>query len=81
MINEFIEKKLKEAKYKIIKDGSYFGEIPSVKGVWASSNNLEDCRAELKEVLEGWVLLKIHNEGKIPGFSIRIGKRELVGHA
>jgi predicted RNase H-like HicB family nuclease len=81
MISEFVEKKLREAKYKIIKSGSYFGEIPSVKGVWASSKNLEDCRAELKEVLEDWILLKIHDEGRIPGFSIKIGKKELVGHA
>ena len=33
MFSEYIAKKLKEAKYKILKDGTYFGEISSLKGV------------------------------------------------
>lgn len=76
MINEFIEKNMRNASYKILKDGLYFGEISSTKGVWASAKNLEDCRKELKEVLEDWILLKIRDNGKIPGFGIKIGKRE-----
>lgn len=52
MLIEFINKKLKTAKYKILKDGSYFGEILGLKGVWASAKTLEDCRKELQEVLE-----------------------------
>lgn len=52
MFTEYVNKKLKTAKYKILKDGSYYGEIPDIKGVWASAKNLEDCRKELQEVLE-----------------------------
>lgn len=59
MFNEYIDKKLKLARYKILKDGSYFGEVPGLRGVWANGKNLEDCRQELKEVLEDWFLLKI----------------------
>lgn len=81
MISEFVGKKLKEAKYKILKDGTYFGEVPSVKGIWASAGNLEDCRKELQEVLEDWMLLKMRDEGRIPGFYFKIDRRELVGHA
>ncbi len=81
MIREFIEKKLKEAEYKIIKNRTYFGEIPSVKGVWANAKNLEDCRKELQEILEDWLLLKIQQRERIPGFSLRIDRRELVRHA
>ncbi|MEK7503256.1 MAG: type II toxin-antitoxin system HicB family antitoxin [Patescibacteria group bacterium] len=77
MISDFIEDKLRKARYKILKNQSYFGEIPTIKGVWANAKNLEDCRAELKEVLEDWILLKVRDGGKIPGFSIKIGKREL----
>ena len=73
MFNEYIEKKLKLAKYKLLKDGSYFGEIKGVPGVWASAKNLEDCRQELKEVLEDWFLLKISSKEKVPGFEIKIG--------
>ena len=59
MFNEYIAKKLRSARYKILKDGSYFGEVKGVQGVWANAKNLEDCRQELKEVLEDWFLLKI----------------------
>jgi len=58
MLIKFIEKNLFKAKYKTLDDGSYFGEIPGFKGVWANNKNLEKCREELKEVLEEWLILK-----------------------
>ena len=57
MLTSFIEKNLHRAKYKILEDGTYFGEIPKVRGVWASAKTLEDCRSELREVFEEWMLL------------------------
>lgn len=78
MFTEYIEKKLKEARYKLLKDGSFFGEIPGLNGVWANARNLEDCRKELREVLEDWLLLKIRNRERVPGFQIKIDRRELV---
>ena len=78
MLSEFIEKKLKAARYKFLKDGSYFGEIPGLKGVWANAKNLEDCRKKLKEVLEDWLLLKVRDKERVPGFSLKIDRRELV---
>ena len=66
MLIKFIEKNLAKAKYKILDDGSYFGEIPCFKGVWANDKNLEKCRAELEEVLEEWLILKIRDDDKIP---------------
>ncbi|OGT75009.1 MAG: antitoxin HicB, partial [Gammaproteobacteria bacterium RIFCSPLOWO2_02_FULL_56_15] len=59
MLSDYIRKKLARAKYKILKDGSYFGEIPGLKGVWANAGTLEDCRKQLQEVLEEWILLKV----------------------
>jgi len=81
MLSEYIEKKLKTARYKLLKNGSYFGEIPGLKGVWANAKNLEDCRKELQEVLEDWLLLKIRCGEKISGFEIQFDRRELVKHA
>lgn len=78
MLSEFIEKKLKTARYKLLKDGSYFGEIPGLRGVWASAKNLEDCRQKLQEVLEDWLLLKVRERERVPGFVLRIDRRELV---
>lgn len=58
MILTFIEKKLQKAKYEIMEDGNYFGAISELPGVWASNKNLEQCRQELAEVLEEWIVLK-----------------------
>ena len=81
MLTEYLEKRLKKAKYKILRDGSYFGEIPGLKGVWADGNTLENCRKELWEVLEDWILLKVRNNEKIPGFQLRVDRREMVKRA
>lgn len=81
MFSEFIAKKLKEARYKLLKDGTYFGEIPRFRGVWANAKDLEDCRRELREVLESWLLLKIRDRERIPGFEFKDYRRELAKHA
>lgn len=78
MLSEYIDKKLKTARYKLLKDESYFGEISGLKGVWANAKTLEDSRRELKEVLEDWLLLKIRSGEKIPGFTLKVDRRELV---
>jgi len=78
MLSEFIEKKLKMAKYKLLEDSIYFGEIPGLMGVWANAKNLEDCRQKLQEVLEDWLLLKVRDKENVPGFSFKIDKRELL---
>ncbi len=68
MLTDFIARKLKAAKYRLLEDGTYFGEIPGFRGVWANAKNLEDCREELREVLEDWILLKVKANESIPGF-------------
>jgi predicted RNase H-like HicB family nuclease len=81
MFSDFVVKKLKTAQYKILKNGTYFGEIPSFKGVWANAGDLEDCRRELREVLEEWLLIKIRQGEKIAGFEIDFNRCELVKNA
>lgn len=81
MISSFIKSKLKNASYKILGDGSYFGEIRGIRGVWANSKNLENCRKELQEVLEDWVVLRLKGGEKIPGLNIRFDRRSQFSHA
>lgn len=81
MLSEYIAKKLRLARYKLLGDGSYFGEVPGVKGVWANAKNLESCRKELQEVLESWLFLKIRKGEKVSGFEVKIDRRELVKNA
>lgn len=76
MISEYIAAAMTRARYEIVADdGSYYGEIPGFEGVWANANTLEGCRTELQEVLESWVLLRIHAHLVLPsvdGRSLRI---------
>lgn len=79
MLTEFIAKKLRQAQYKLLKDGSYFGEISGLKGVWANAKNLEDCRMDLQEAFEDWIILKMRDGESIPGLTLN--KRLTVRHA
>jgi len=81
MLSEFISKKLREAVYEILKDGTYFGEIPGLKGVWANAKNLEDCREELRSALEDWLLFKIKDGDSIPELKIEVSRKQAVRHA
>jgi len=72
MLTEYIIQKLSRARYKILDDKTYFGEIPSLQGVWASEKTLEKCRETLREVLEEWLILKLKDRDKIPGFPVNI---------
>ena len=67
MLMDYIQKAMHHAKYEILPDdGSYYGEIHECNGVYANSANLEDCRKELQEVLEDWVLFRIHQNLSLP---------------
>ncbi len=67
MLTEYIEVALKTVRYEIIEDEDpYYGEIDKLKGVWAAGKTLEECRDNLKEVVEGWILLSIKKGLSIP---------------
>jgi len=72
MLIEFIQNKLATAKYKLLDDGTYFGEIPSAKGTWANAKTLEECRSELQEVFEDWTLLQVRTGVKMPGLGWKL---------
>ena len=67
MIVEYIEAALGKAKYDIIRDEEpYYGEVPGLKGVWATGKTLEECRRNLSEVIEGWIIVRIKKGLPIP---------------
>jgi predicted RNase H-like HicB family nuclease len=67
MLTQYIEAALKKAKYEILSgDGSFYGTIPGFKGVWANAKTLEDCRNELREVLEDWILISVSHHLPLP---------------
>lgn len=67
MIIEYIEAALSCAKYELIKDEEpYYGEVPELKGVWATGKTLEECRNNLREALEGWIVVRLRKNLSIP---------------
>lgn len=67
MLTSYIRAAMRRAKYEILPDdASYYGEIPGFQGVYANAKILEDCRDELEEVLEEWILFRISEHLEVP---------------
>ncbi|MGA2466446.1 MAG: type II toxin-antitoxin system HicB family antitoxin [Thermodesulfobacteriota bacterium] len=74
MLTEYVEEALRRARYEKIEDEEpYYGEVGELQGVWATDKTLEECRSNLKEVIEGWILLSIKKGLPIPA----LGKNEI----
>ena len=65
-IGEYQAAVLRRAEYETLSDGTVFGRIPAIQGVWASAPTLEACREELREVLEGWMRLRLADDLDLP---------------
>jgi len=67
MLAAFIDQAMEQATYEIIEDeGTYWGEIPALQGVWARHKTLEGCRRELREALSDWLALRLRLGLPIP---------------
>ena len=78
MLTEYISAAMQHAVYERLQDHRpYYGEIPGLHGVWANSETLAQCRTELQEVLEDWLLLGLrlgHDIPSIDGISLVTAK-------
>jgi len=77
MIVEYINAALARATYERIedKDNPYYGQVPVLKGVWATGKTLEECRNHLAEVIEGWLMVRLRKGLAIPP----IGMHQVMG--
>ena len=66
MLTAYIRAAMRGARYEILPDGTFYGEIPGFQGVYANTPNLEGCREELQEVLEGWIVLGLRLGHSLP---------------
>jgi len=79
MLFEYIQGALEKAEYKKLDDGTWYAEIPGFEGVWANSISVEECRRELIEVLEEWLILKLKDGDTVPvANDIDINIKEIV---
>lgn len=63
---EYINNVMARSVYRILEDGTVFGEIPGLAGVWANEVSIERCRRVLEKVLEEWLYLKLQHNEEIP---------------
>ena len=77
MLTEYIWAALRQARYEILQDGSFYSEIPGCQGVYANAGTLEGCREQLRKVLEDWIVLGLrmgHSFPTITGVSLNVEK-------
>ena len=67
MIRKYIQTAMDHARYEILPDdGTYYGEILECPGVYSNAPTLEQCRNQLEEILEEWVLFRVYKNLPIP---------------
>jgi predicted RNase H-like HicB family nuclease len=76
MLTDYIDCAMERAHYEILEDDkSYYGEIKDCEGVYANASTLEECRKELEQTLEDWILLRVSKNLSLPqigGIDLRI---------
>ena len=67
LLTEYINEGLKRAKYELIDDEEpFYGEIPVCPGVQATGRTLEECRQDLEDALDAWLVLRLQSGLEIP---------------
>ncbi len=68
MIRTYIDAAMKHAHYEMIDqpEDPYYGEIPGLEGVMACGASLEECRANLEDALDAWIVLGLQLGHEIP---------------
>ena len=83
MIREYIDAAMRRAHYELIDDEEpFYGEVPELQGVWATGKTLEECRQNLADVIDGWLLIRLSRGLAIPpveGISILLPQEMPIG--
>lgn len=80
MLTNYIRAALRQAHYEILDDKTFYGEIQGLQGVYANADTLEECREQLQEVLEGWIILGLqlgHHFPEIAGLRLEMNTEEV----
>jgi predicted RNase H-like HicB family nuclease len=66
MLSQYIDAAMALARYQQLDDGSYYGEITELAGVWGDGPTAEACRTTLREVVEDWIVLSLRSGDNPP---------------
>jgi len=79
MLIEYIDKAMSKAVYDKLEDNTYYGKIPQCPGVIAFGKTLYECQENLRQALEGWIIVKIRHGDQLPIIGkINLNKRMSV---
>ena len=83
MLAHYLDVAMEMAQYEILEeDGTYWGEIPGLQGVWARHQTLAGCQRELREALSDWVALRLRLGLQIPELAqMNLNQIAAVSHA
>lgn len=82
MIRVYIHAAMERAHYDMIDqpESPYCGEIPGLAGVMATGRTLEDCRTNLEDALDAWIVLGLQLGHEIPEIGwIRLERLKAAG--
>jgi predicted RNase H-like HicB family nuclease len=65
-LSRYVEKALKLAEYKFDENGVVIANVPGASGFYAQGDSFEEARENLKDVIEGNVLLALQLGWDIP---------------
>lgn len=66
LLTSYIEAAMAEAQYEPFEGETLYGFIPSCPGVWSNECSINDCKRDLREALEFWLILKLRDNDYIP---------------
>jgi len=73
MISCYLEEALRRARYVTIPGSGYTATVRGLRGVIAHARSLEACRAQLSEVVEEWLLVRVSRGLPVP----RLGRAQI----
>jgi predicted RNase H-like HicB family nuclease len=67
MLTAYIAAAMRRAEYKELPGGEgWYGEIPGLDGVWGNAESREAVERDLRDALEGWLVLGLQLGHPIP---------------
>ncbi len=66
MLTEYLQQAMRHAHYELMENGRFFGSIAPCRGAWGEGDTLEECREELREALEAWVMAGLRHGDSLP---------------
>jgi predicted RNase H-like HicB family nuclease len=66
MIVEYLNAAMARASIARLPEGGYYGTIPGFKLLHGTGEDKAECKADLRESLEVWLLRRIHEQADLP---------------